>query len=187
MKEQSTGIRTVLIVCILVFSIIFAGCLSNSSPEMAKQSDSNMPSSDQVDNGDSKKSSNTAVDGDVPMPTMAEKKEAAPRGTPSKTKSDRYEKLTENPFLETSRAPLSTFSIDVDTASYANARRYLNDGMLPPKDAIRIEEFINYFEYDYPQPIGNIPFSVNTEVAKAPWKTNHKIVRIGLQGKKSFA
>ncbi|HSK74070.1 MAG TPA: VWA domain-containing protein [Pyrinomonadaceae bacterium] len=97
---------------------------------------------------------------------------------------ERYAEINENPFLETTRAPLSTFSIDVDTASYANVRRYLNDGQLPPKDAVRIEELINYFEYDYPQPIGDIPFSVNTEVAAAPWNAKHKIVQIGLQGKK---
>ena len=97
--------------------------------------------------------------------------------------SERYAEITENPFLETNRAPLSTFSIDVDTASYTNVRRFLNDGQLPPKDAVRIEEFINYFEYEYPQPVGNIPFSVNTEVATAPWKPNHKIVQIGLQGR----
>ncbi len=99
------------------------------------------------------------------------------------TSSERYAEITENPFLETRRAPLSTFSIDVDTASYTNVRRYLNDGQLPPKDAVRIEEFINYFEYEYPQPAGNLPFSVNTEVANAPWKPNHKIVQIGLQGR----
>lgn len=97
---------------------------------------------------------------------------------------ERYAEITENPFLETARAPLSTFSIDVDTASYANVRRFLNEGSLPPKDAVRIEELINYFEYDYPQPVGDIPFSVNTEVASAPWNAKHKIVQIGLQGKK---
>jgi Ca-activated chloride channel family protein len=101
-----------------------------------------------------------------------------------KASGERYAEITENPFLETSRAPLSTFSIDVDTASYANVRRFLNEGQLPPKDAVRIEELINYFEYDYPQPIGDVPFSVNTEVATAPWNTKHKIVKIGLQGKK---
>ena len=100
------------------------------------------------------------------------------------TSGERYAEIAENPFLETSRAPLSTFSIDVDTASYANVRRYLNDGQMPPKDAVRIEELINYFEYDYPQPIGNQPFSVNTEAATAPWNKQHKIVSIGLQGKK---
>ncbi len=104
--------------------------------------------------------------------------------TDEKARGERYAEITENPFLETSRAPLSTFSIDVDTASYANVRRFLNEGQLPPKDAVRIEELINYFEYDYPQPIGDVPFSVNTEVATAPWNPKHKIVQIGLQGKK---
>jgi Ca-activated chloride channel family protein len=100
------------------------------------------------------------------------------------TNGERYAEIEENPFLETARAPLSTFSIDVDTASYANVRRYLNDGQLPPKDAVRIEELVNYFEYDYPQPAGDLPFSVNTEVAAAPWNPRHKIVQIGLQGKR---
>ncbi|MEP6925717.1 MAG: VWA domain-containing protein, partial [Pyrinomonadaceae bacterium] len=101
-----------------------------------------------------------------------------------KSSSERYAEINENPFLETARAPLSTFSIDVDTASYSNVRRYLNDGQMPPKDAIRIEEFINYFEYDYPQPVGNVPFSVTTEAAACPWNSNHRIVSIGLQGKR---
>ncbi|MCW5961568.1 MAG: VWA domain-containing protein [Pyrinomonadaceae bacterium] len=97
---------------------------------------------------------------------------------------ERYEQIEENPFLETIRAPLSTFSVDVDTASYANVRRFLNEGRRPPTDAVRIEELVNYFDYDYPQPIGEAPFSVTTEVAAAPWNTKHKIVQIGLQGKK---
>lgn len=97
---------------------------------------------------------------------------------------ERYAEITENPFLEAARAPLSTFSIDVDTASYSNVRRFLNEGQLPPKDAVRIEEMINYFEYDYPQPAGDVPFSITTETAACPWNTNHKLVQIGLQGKK---
>jgi len=100
------------------------------------------------------------------------------------TKGERYAEISENPFLETVRAPLSTFSIDVDTASYSNVRRFLNQGSLPPKDAVRIEEMVNYFEYDYPQPAGDLPFSVNSEVAACPWNAQHKIVQIGLQGKK---
>jgi Ca-activated chloride channel homolog len=95
-----------------------------------------------------------------------------------------YAKLDENPFLEAARAPLSTFSIDVDTASYSNTRRFLNDGQLPPRDAVRIEELVNYFTYDYPQPDGQTPFSVTAEVAECPWNTQHKLVHIGLQGKK---
>ncbi|MDT7780705.1 MAG: Ca-activated chloride channel [Acidobacteriota bacterium] len=95
-----------------------------------------------------------------------------------------YAKIDENPFLEAARAPLSTFSIDVDTASYSNTRRFLSGGQLPPKDAVRIEELVNYFSYDYPQPTGNTPFSVTTEVAECPWNSQHKLVHIGLQGRK---
>ena len=100
------------------------------------------------------------------------------------TAGERYAEINENPFLEASRAPLSTFSIDVDTASYANVRRFLRNGQLPPKDAVRIEELVNYFEYDYPQPVGDVPFSVSTETAVCPWNTKHKLVQIGLQGRK---
>lgn len=100
------------------------------------------------------------------------------------TAGERYAEIDENPFLDARRAPLSTFSIDVDTASYSNVRRFLKDGQLPPKDAVRIEELVNYFEYDYPQPVGDTPFSVSTEAAVCPWNTKHKIVQIGLQGKK---
>jgi Ca-activated chloride channel family protein len=96
---------------------------------------------------------------------------------------ERYAEIDENPFLEASRAPLSTFSIDVDTASYSNTRRFLNEGRLPPRDAVRIEELVNYFSYDYPQPAGDAPFSVKAEVAECPWNTQHRLVQIGLQGK----
>lgn len=78
---------------------------------------------------------------------------------------------------------LSTFSIDVDTASYANVRRFLNQDQLPPKNAVRIEELINYFKYDYKQPEGEDPFSVNVEVAACPWAAEHRLARIGLQAK----
>lgn len=97
--------------------------------------------------------------------------------------SERYAQTDENPFLEVGRAPLSTFSIDVDTASYTNARRFLNENRLPPADAVRIEEFINYFSYDYPQPVGDVPFSVTTEVAECPWSRRHRLALIGLQGR----
>ncbi|HEX6622169.1 MAG TPA: von Willebrand factor type A domain-containing protein, partial [Pyrinomonadaceae bacterium] len=99
-------------------------------------------------------------------------------------KGESYGVIDENPFLEAARAPLSTFSIDVDTASYSNVRRFLNDGQLPPKDAVRVEELINYFSYDYPQPAGATPFSVTTEVADCPWDTRHRLVHIGLQGRR---
>jgi len=95
-----------------------------------------------------------------------------------------YDQITENPFRKVDGNPLSTFSIDVDAASYSNIRRYLNQGQLPPAGAVRIEEMINYFSYQYPQPSGDDPFNVNTEIADAPWNNNHRLVLIGLQGKK---
>ncbi|HEV7902627.1 MAG TPA: VWA domain-containing protein [Pyrinomonadaceae bacterium] len=98
--------------------------------------------------------------------------------------TEAYSHIDENPFFEVARAPLSTFSIDVDTASYSNTRRFLKDGQLPPKDAVRIEELINYFSYDYPQPKGDAPFSINAEVSACPWNTKHRLVHIGLQGKR---
>jgi Ca-activated chloride channel family protein len=94
-----------------------------------------------------------------------------------------YDRIDELGFRDPRKNPLSTFSIDVDTASYANMRRFINQGALPPKDAVRIEELINYFHYDYPQPKGDAPFSVSTEVGACPWKSTHKLLLIGLQGK----
>ncbi len=93
-----------------------------------------------------------------------------------------YSTIHENEFLKTTKNPLSTFSIDVDVASYANLRRFLNNGQKPPIDAVRIEEMINYFNYEYPQPKGEDPFSINTEIASCPWNEDHKLVHIGLQG-----
>lgn len=83
--------------------------------------------------------------------------------------------------------PVSTFSIDVDTASYANARRFLNDGRLPPPDAVRVEEFINYFSYDYPDPTDHEPFSASMELAECPWNRDHLLVSIGLQGRRDVS
>jgi Ca-activated chloride channel homolog len=95
-----------------------------------------------------------------------------------------YDNINENKFLKVKDNPLSTFSIDVDAASYSNVRRYLNQGQLPPAGAVRIEEMINYFHYQYPQPSGKDPFSINTEISDAPWNKDHKLVLIGLQGEK---
>lgn len=94
-----------------------------------------------------------------------------------------YDNIVENKFLAATQNPLSTFSIDVDKAAYANVRRFLEGGSLPPAGAVRIEEMINYFRYDYPQPENDVPFSVNTEISSCPWNTQHKLVHIGLQGK----
>ena len=95
-----------------------------------------------------------------------------------------YDNIVENRFLKTSVNPLSTFSIDVDGASYSNVRRFLQNGQLPPAGAVRVEELINYFHYDYPQPKDDAPFSINTEMAECPWNNKNKLVMIGLQGRK---
>ena len=94
-----------------------------------------------------------------------------------------YDHIVENLFLDASGNPLSTFSIDVDTASYSNIRRFINEGSLPPKDAVRVEQMINYFTYDYAQPTDEKPFAVHVDVAGCPWEVSHRLVRIGLKGK----
>ncbi len=96
--------------------------------------------------------------------------------------TENYATIHDNIFHTPQDEPLSTFSIDVDVASYANMRRFIMNGQRPPKDAIRIEELINYFNYDYPQPKGDQPFSVTTELIKSPWNEN-QLLHVGLQGK----
>lgn len=102
--------------------------------------------------------------------------------TPHNTEG--YSTIHENEFQKPLDHPFSTFSIDVDVASYANMRRFINNGSLPPVDAVRIEEMINYFNYDYPQPKGEDPISLITEISESPWNPKHRLVHIGLQGKK---
>ncbi len=94
-----------------------------------------------------------------------------------------YTARNERGFVETKKESVATFAIDVDRASYANIRRYLNDGLVPPPDAVRIEEMVNYFTYAYPQPAGDAPFSITAEVSGCPWNTKHRLLRIGLQGR----
>jgi Ca-activated chloride channel family protein len=99
-----------------------------------------------------------------------------PRGN-----TESYNVIDENAFRAVEHEPLSTFSVDVDRASYANVRRFLMEGQRPPKDAVRIEEMINYFPYEYPQRTGGHPIAVATEVADAPWRAGHRLVRVGLR------
>jgi Ca-activated chloride channel family protein len=103
---------------------------------------------------------------------------------PEQWNTEAYNSINENIFHDALRNPLSTFSIDVDAASYSNMRRFINNGQQPPKDAVRIEEMVNYFDYDYQQPKGEDPFNIYTEISAAPWNAKHKLVHIGLQGKK---
>lgn len=104
-------------------------------------------------------------------------------GTPEPAAGDRFDEIAENPFLQPTTTPLSTFSIDVDTASYALVRTYLQRGSLPPAGAVRVEEMVNYFSYDYAAPEGDVPFRVALDLGVAPWAPAHKLVRVGLKGK----
>ena len=97
--------------------------------------------------------------------------------------TEEYNTIVENEFLDALSNPLSTFSIDVDAASYSNARRFIQDGQLPPKDAVRVEEFINYFDYDYPQPKDDHPFAVFTELGTCPWNENNYLLHVGIKGR----
>jgi Ca-activated chloride channel family protein len=96
---------------------------------------------------------------------------------------ERYQALEANPVKRVAEAPVSTFSVDVDTGSYANVRRFLNQGLMPPADAVRVEEMLNYFRYDYPLPGDRSrPFSVSTDLSTTPWNPNSRLLRIGLRG-----
>ena len=96
---------------------------------------------------------------------------------------EEYSHNAENRFKSPVKDPLSTFSIDVDAASYSNIRRFINQGEMPPKDAVRIEEMINYFNYNYPKPTGNDPVRITTEVGICPWNKTHRLVQIGLKAR----
>lgn len=111
-------------------------------------------------------------------------KSIASRG--SAISDETYAAIHENPFMSVAQAPLSTFSIDVDTASYANVRRFLNQGQRPPADAVRLEELINYFPYpSYEPPADDKSFAVHVDMAEAPWNPTHRLARVALKGRVS--
>ncbi|MGZ3753852.1 MAG: YfbK domain-containing protein [Mucilaginibacter sp.] len=105
------------------------------------------------------------------------------RGNRDINNNESYSRIVENQFENPITTPLSTFAVDVDAASYSNVRRYINNGQLPPKNAVRIEELVNYFHYDLPQPENGNPVAIQTELAAAPWNPQHQLVRIGLKAK----
>ena len=125
----------------------------------------------------------------APMPDMEREAfgELSMRSSESESlefNTEEYDRIYENDFLTALENPLSTFSIDVDTASYANIRRFLHNGSLPYADAVRIEEMINYFNYDYAAPRDETPFSINTELSTAPWNSENLLLKVGIQGQK---
>ena len=121
-----------------------------------------------------------AYSGGLPQNTGTAKRRAVESGIDWNTED--YSYISENRFYKPGDEPLSTFSIDVDGASYSNLRRFLNFGQKPPADAVRIEEMVNYFNYDYAEPQGDVPFGIFTEVGPCPWNDQHKLVHIGIQG-----
>ncbi|GAA4332519.1 VWA domain-containing protein [Mucilaginibacter gynuensis] len=124
---------------------------------------------------------NGRVAGVYVSPSVSEKSYYAPPAMAENTES--YKGITENGFNIAKSNPLSTFSVDVDAASYSNVRRFINGGQLPPADAVRIEEMINYFNYNLPGPAGNEPVAIHTELSSAPWNSKHRLLRIGLKAK----
>ena len=120
------------------------------------------------------------------LPVQSTYKMAHEQGSLPEVEGETYAKIKQNNIKQTKQEPVSTFSIDVDTAAYANVRRWLNKGRLPPTDAVRVEEMINYFDYDYPLPnTRKRPFSVTTEIAPTPWNSKTKLLHIGLKGYQS--
>ena len=117
-----------------------------------------------------------------PQPAPKNKVVSRMDSLPRDYSAEQYNQIIENPFQDAESSNISTFSIDVDVASYTNIRRHLNYGSLPPKDAVRIEEMLNYFDYQYTPPVGPHPFEANVEVAPCPWNPDNRLLMIGLQG-----
>ena len=161
----------------------FIAC-NNHSAQSEKNSDAKakMMVVQPVDNGDATQPA-PAVENAHLSPPVIVKDEAVKEEEKPPFNTEDYDKIVENRFLAATQNPLSTFSIDVDEAAYSNVRRFINNGSIPPAGAVRIEEMINYFDYTYPQPQNDEPFTVNTELSECPWNSQHRLVHIGLQGK----
>lgn len=173
--------KTIRLFCIALACAGLAACAARSSalkPDYARGA----PAKDKAALG-------APVPASMAKREMAEEEKAmAPEALMANVdqdfKTDEYNKINENQFKDAAQNPLSTFSIDVDKASYSNVRNYLNSGSLPPPDAVRIEELVNYFDYSYPEPTGQHPFSITTELANTPWNPDSKLFLIGIQGKR---
>jgi len=177
---------------LLLLSTALWGCNTSRQKPLAREEPSTSSPVSIVDtqsSPDPAPAADRAVPEAPPMP-MIVSPAPAPTPAPSRVRvvvpsenRERYSAIVENGFNVVTEVPLSTFSIDVDTASYANVRRFLRDGQRPPQDAVRVEELINYFRYDYGGPTDDTPFATHLEVATCPWKTEHYLARIGIKGK----
>lgn len=165
----------------LLFAAMLAGCAGNNPQEQQTgNSGSAHPSTLAKKDMRSAESMHKMA-----APQAARMAIAPPMMRPPMPMQDReqYQSNPDNAVQVVAQNPVSTFSIDVDTGSYSNVRRFLNQGRLPPVDAVRVEEMINYFPYDYAQPKGRTPFAVNTELAPSPWNSQNVLLRIGIKGR----
>lgn len=184
-SRRANTSRHASVACFIVTLALLASSCQTAQRDAANATNSNLET--QVANANMSGNMNSSA----PMMPSAQPVSTERAGTAMYRDADEknrrgesYAHTEENPFRDARREPLSTFSIDVDTASYSNVRRFIKEGSLPPADAVRVEEFINYFTYDYPQPAGDAPFAVVTETAACPWNPQHKLVSIGLQGRR---
>ncbi len=179
----------------LVLCSAIAGCSADKSQQHTQDAKADTVKSTQTEQNQQSIAIEAMVvqqDAATIQPTQHFKREGQPSpytitrippNTMTETDSETYAATTINPVYQTQTKPVSTFSIDVDTASYSNIRRHLNLGYWPVKEAVRIEEMVNYFNYDYPKPTtAEQPFSVTTEVAPSPWNPQTKLMRIALKG-----
>jgi len=174
-----------MIACLLLGSLCMAGCSNNETVKFEDSLATIFPTEvpEPADFRASGTMHKLAMESFLPPPSSAPTYRPPLQPISSQDfNTEEYDRVRENPFLEVLKNPQSTFSIDVDTASYTNVRRFINSGKLPPPDAVRIEELINYFRYDYPQPTGNQPFSFTAELTNTPWHPGNKLLLIGLQG-----
>ncbi|HVA51541.1 MAG TPA: VWA domain-containing protein [Pirellulales bacterium] len=160
-----------IVAFVLLVSLPLASCTRNEGQKFVEPA-AMAPAKSQVC---------AAVAADAPSVSPAA--EEAPLDEGDAFNIESYDRIDENPFLNVRQNPLSTISIDVDTASYANVRRFFNGGSLPPKDAVRIEELVNYFGYHYAPPTDDQSFAVHAEVAGCPWQPKHRLLRIALKGR----
>jgi Ca-activated chloride channel family protein len=180
LKRKITSILTL----ILMATLMFTSC-GKSAPLEAPMSQS--PAAGQKARNQAQPALTTELDDSMQTKTRYSdsfygEMEAGMPGLPD-FNTEEYNGIKERGFVSPILEPLSTFSIDVDTASYANVRRFLMEGQDVPPDAVRIEEMINYFRYDYPNPEGDVPFSIYTELAPCPWNKESKLLLIGLKGR----
>ncbi|WP_018749231.1 vWA domain-containing protein [Chitiniphilus shinanonensis] len=178
---------------VIAVSLVLAACGSTETARNAAPADAPAPRQEAAAQEFAAPEVATAQDSAAAAPAPARAKQAeaqmlyrpaimpAPQPYPVIEERERYAAIDESAVKVVAEAPVSTFAIDVDTGAYANVRRLLNQGRLPPADAVRVEELVNYFPYDYPAVANGRPFAVHTEIAPAPWGTDKHLLRIGIK------